>query len=112
MRSACVMLALLLAGCTAAPTATPPAQDPGPLFDTQGQQAITCMAHQSQSPGLRYTDPARRRTDETLPLLRYYTANARKPYCDGNGPSDIDRAWARMYVELGADQSNVASLVS
>ncbi|MBE1467391.1 hypothetical protein [Kibdelosporangium phytohabitans] len=109
MRSACLLLCLLLAACTAAP---PPAPDPGPLFDAQGQQPLTCMAHQPQPPGPRYTEPTQRRTDETLPLLRYYTAHAAKPYCDGNGPTDTDRAWARLYVELGADKTKVAPLLS
>ncbi|WP_231104654.1 hypothetical protein [Haloechinothrix halophila] len=50
-----------------------------------------------------------RRSEETMTLLRYYTSHGRKPYCDGAGPTDVDRAWARLYVELGADPSNLGA---
>jgi hypothetical protein len=93
-----------VAGCSSAP-------DPGPVFDNQGNEEIACMAHQPQPPGSRYTDDATKRTDESLALLRYYTANGRKPFCDNAAPSDTDRAWARLYVQLGADRTNVAPLV-
>jgi hypothetical protein len=33
-------------------------------------------------------DAAIRESDGTLLLLRYYTANASKPYCDGAAPTD------------------------
>lgn len=96
---------LLLAGCSAAPP------DPGPVFDNEGNQPVGCMKHQPAGPGARYRDPAQVRTDETLPLLRYYTANGRKPYCDRAAPSDADRAWAGVYVTLGADRANVAGIL-
>jgi hypothetical protein len=89
------------------------ASDPGPRFDdeTTGGTArdLTCMKHQPQRPGARYTDDTARRTDETLALLRYYTANGTKPYCDGHGPTDIDRQWVDIYVRLGADRKNIAA---
>lgn len=98
------MAGALLAGCSSAP-------DPGPRFDNEGAQQLTCMRHQPTMPGARYTDVAHRRTDETLPLLRYYTSNAAKPYCDGAPPTDIDRRWAQLYVDLGADRATVANLL-
>ncbi|SEO98673.1 hypothetical protein SAMN04489732_10388 [Amycolatopsis saalfeldensis] len=96
---------LLAAGCSAAPP------DPGPVFDNEASQAVGCMKHQTTAPGARYTDPSQVRTDETLPLLRYYTANGRKRYCDGAAPSDVDRAWAGLYVRLGAQRANVAGIL-
>jgi hypothetical protein len=101
-------LLLLVLLVTAACSGT---ADPGPRFDDGGQRDVACMQHQGLAPGARYTDPNQRRTDETLPLLRYYTANGLKPYCDKAGPSDVDRAWAKLYVDLGADRENVANLV-
>jgi hypothetical protein len=97
------VLCMALSACSAAP-------DPGPVFDNEANTDVACMKHQPQPPGTRYTDDTTKRTDEVLPLLRYYTANGRKPFCDGAGPGDTDRAWARLYVELGADRANVAAL--
>ncbi|MGB3439331.1 MAG: hypothetical protein WBA97_11325 [Actinophytocola sp.] len=94
---------------------TEAAPDPGPRFDdeTAGGAAreLSCMRHQPQPPGTRYTDATIRRTGETFALLRYYTANGAKPYCDGKGPTAVDRQWADIYVRLGADRNNVAALL-
>ncbi len=107
MRAISVLIGccLFVAGCTAAEP------DPGPVFDNEGNQPVGCMKHQPAGPGARYLDPAQVRTDETLPLLRYYTANGRKTYCDHAAPSDVDRAWAGVYVSLGAGRENVASIL-
>lgn len=100
---------LLVAACAE------PAPDPGPRFDDETTggvvQELTCMKHQPRAPGTRYTDAKQQRTDETLALLRYYTANGGKPYCDGKAPSKIDREWIDLYVRLGADRKNVAPLL-
>lgn len=69
---------LVIAGCSA--DHGPP---PGPRFDDEGQARITCMSHQVEAPGARYSDESLRVTADTMALLRYYTANGRKPYCDG-----------------------------
>jgi hypothetical protein len=107
-----VVVSTLLLGAVAC---AEPAPEPGPRFDDETTggvvRELTCMKHQPQPPGARYTDGAQRRTGETLALLRYYTANGAKPYCDGNGPTDIDRQWAGIYVRLGADRKNVATLL-
>ncbi|HEY3259435.1 MAG TPA: hypothetical protein VGJ95_04085 [Pseudonocardiaceae bacterium] len=98
----------LVAGCSADP-------DPGPRFDdggaSEGAGEIACMQHQAAPPGLRYTDPDRRRSREVLALLRYYTANGAKPYCDDQAATEVDRRWARLYVDLGADRTNVAAVL-
>ncbi|GLZ41939.1 hypothetical protein [Actinokineospora sp. NBRC 105648] len=95
---------LTLAACSATP-------DPGPRFDDQAQAELTCLNHQSAAPGPRYTDPAQRRTEETLAVLRYYTANTAKPYCDNQPATTTDRDWAKLYVDLGADPALVATLL-
>jgi hypothetical protein len=99
-----VLVMLLAAACAGEP-------EPGPRFDNESARELTCMKHQRERPGIRYTDPALRRTDETLALLRYYTANGTKPYCDGKGPTEADRRWADVYVRLGADRDHVATLL-
>jgi hypothetical protein len=108
-----IVSALLLGAVTTACTDTAP--DPGPRFDDETTDGavrdLTCMKHQPQSPGTRYTDDTQRRTDETLALLRYYTTNGAKPYCDDAGPTNIDRQWVDIYVRLGADRKNVATLL-
>ncbi|HYZ07317.1 MAG TPA: hypothetical protein VE709_01740 [Pseudonocardiaceae bacterium] len=98
-----ITLVLLPAGCT---------DDGGPRFDAEGGRDVPCMSHQLEPPGSRYTDPERTNTAELLSVLRYYTAHGTKGYCDGAGPTDADRAWVRLYVEQGADRSNVAPLLA
>ncbi|MGB6165049.1 MAG: hypothetical protein WCF33_22125 [Pseudonocardiaceae bacterium] len=97
--------------CAVACSATPAAQDPGPVFDNEGGRTVNCMVHQPASPGSRYTDPQRRDTVEVLTLLHYYTDNGSKPYCDGKPPSAVDRSWAQLYVELGANPTAVQRLL-
>lgn len=87
------------------------ADDGGPVFDNEGGRELSCMQHQPEPPGSRYTDAERRNTAEQLAVLRYYTAYGSKPYCDGAAPTDADRAWAELYVQLGADRSHVAPLL-
>ena len=105
MRRLVLACVLLLAGCGASPP------EPGPLFDDEGRADVTCLKHQAAAPGARYSDEGMRKSAEVLPLLRYYTANGRKPYCDGAAASANDRAWAELYARLGADRANVASIV-
>ena len=100
-----LLTALFVSACTAN------APDPGPRFDDEGIE-VSCMKHQALPPGTRYTDDTQRRTGETLALLRYYTANGAKAYCDGKGPTDVDRQWAEIYVRLGAERDNVAALLA
>jgi hypothetical protein len=100
-----VLCALLVAACGGSPP------EPGPVFDDEGRAEVTCLKHQAASPGARYSEEGMRNSAEVLDLLRYYTANGRKPYCDGSGPSANDKAWAELYARLGADRANVASIV-
>lgn len=88
------------------------ADDGGPVFNNEGGRQLSCMAHQSEPPGSRYTDAEHRNTGELLAILRYYTAHGTKPYCDGAPPTDADHAWAGLYVQLGADRAHVAPLLN
>ncbi|MDX8035429.1 hypothetical protein SK803_34920 [Lentzea sp. BCCO 10_0856] len=94
----------VLIACTSTP-------DPGPVFDQEDGTELTCLRHQPQPPGPRYTDEAMRSTGEILSLLRYYTAHGRKPFCDGQAPTDTDKQWAQLYVTLGADRANVTAVL-
>lgn len=85
--------------------------DGGPLFNAERGGAVSCMTHQAEPPGSRYTDPQRRDLGQVLQVLRYYTANGSKGYCDNAGPSDADRAWVEFYIDQGADRARVASLL-
>lgn len=96
--------AAILTGCSSGP-------EPGPVFDDEQRADIRCMRHQETPPGARYTESGLRRTEETMALLRYYTAHGDKPYCDGLPATEADRAWATVYVELGADPANVDNVV-
>ncbi len=96
---------LILAGCGQSPP------DPGPVFDNEGGIERACMKHQPSSPGLRYTEPALRNTAEIFGLLRYYTLNGKKPYCDGNPATSIDKQWAEFYLTQRTDRSNVAPIL-
>jgi hypothetical protein len=99
-------LLLILTGCSPSPPG------PGPLFDNEGGVALTCMKHQPALPGTRYTDLALRNTVEILNVLRYYTANGNKPYCDRNPATGIDKEWAKFYLAQGTVRSNVASILN
>lgn len=93
-------------------TTTGCADDGGAVFNNEGNQPISCIQHQSEPPGTRYTDTERRNTAELLAVLRYYTAHGTKPYCDNAPPTETDRAWAELYVQQGADRANVAPLLN
>ncbi|WP_235783659.1 hypothetical protein [Amycolatopsis orientalis] len=107
-------MSILLFGAVATACAVT-AADSGPRFDDESTDGaaveLSCMKHQPQAPGSRYTDASHRRTDELLALLRYYTANGGKPYCDGKSVTDVDRQWVDLYLQLGADRGNVTALV-
>ena len=97
-------LVLVLAGCSTAP-------DPGPVFDDEGARDLTCMAHQTGAPGARYTDEGMRNTGEVLALMRYYTGNGAKPFCDAAAATTADMAWAQEYVDLGGTAAKVPTIV-
>ncbi|MGQ0626037.1 MAG: hypothetical protein ACT4PP_15495 [Sporichthyaceae bacterium] len=75
---------------------------------------LTCLEHQGQTPGVLYTGGAEGAdTAAIFDLLEYFTANRSvTAYCDGEPANGKDRAWAQLYVDLGAERANVAHLLS
>ncbi|MCX4751640.1 hypothetical protein OG455_40105 [Kitasatospora sp. NBC_01287] len=102
------LLALLLlpllplaAGCERAPA--------DGRFDAQpATPSPSCLVHQAEPPGTRYRDTASSDGPAVLEMMRYYTANGAKPYCDGHPPTAVDQQWTRLYTELGGGPGHVA----
>jgi hypothetical protein len=90
--------ALLPTGC---------GQATGPFVAGSGSTPLTCLQHQKYAPG----GEATKSTVYGLEVLRYYTANGGRPYCDGKKPTSRDRAWARVYVKLGAKPEYVQGIL-
>ncbi|MFD8737364.1 hypothetical protein ACFV06_20925 [Streptomyces sp. NPDC059618] len=67
------------------------ANDPSPV----------CRVHQKEAPGDRYAAGAKADTGAVLRMLRYYTANGTKAFCDGKPPTGTDRRWTDLYTALG-----------
>ncbi len=65
--------------------------------------SVTCQEHQKDNPGTAYTSEEEGDTGKVLQMLEHYTANGRKPYCDGKPPTPVDLAWAKLYTQFGAD---------
>ena len=96
-----VLALAALAACSTTPeTAT--AQ-----FDDEQQSDISCLKHQDQTPGEEYFDEGNWDTVVSLSILRYYTSNGTKPYCDGKEATAADQGWRKLYVQMGADQTNL-----
>lgn len=95
------LAALVLAGCGA---------DDG-RFDSGEDGEITCMEHQTQVPGTAYTGGEDGDTAAILGVLRYYVQNGSKPYCDGEPPTETDRMWAQLVVDLGGSEDSVAPIL-
>ncbi len=73
-------------------------------FDAQPSTASpTCLAHQTATPGKRYTGGEDSDPMSVLELMRFYTANGTKAYCDGGPPTATDKRWTTLYVTLGGD---------
>ncbi|MCF2529217.1 hypothetical protein [Yinghuangia soli] len=70
--------------------------------------SATCQEHQSQDPGADYTSAEEGDTAKVFELLRHYTANGLKPYCDGKGPTALDKTWAELFLGFGADPALIA----
>lgn len=97
-----------VAGCSSGP-------EGGPVFNNEGGVELSCMAHQAEKPGTRYTDKATRErlnnTGEIFAMLKYYTSNGKKPYCDGAPASENDKAWGTIYDQLGGTAEAVFTVL-
>jgi hypothetical protein len=83
----------------------------GGAFNDQASEAKPgCMVHQKEKPGKDYTGGAAQDTGKVLRMLRYYSVNGNKAYCDGKAATSTDQAWARLYVDLGADPTKVTGV--
>ncbi|WP_406210175.1 hypothetical protein OH807_40160 [Kitasatospora sp. NBC_01560] len=91
--------AALLAGCAGAGTGSLDAQSATP--------SPTCLVHQTNQPADRYTAGANSDTRSVLEMMRYYTANGTKAYCDGKPATSTDRRWTELYTDLGGDPVHV-----
>lgn len=100
MKKLIVLAVLALAACSSQGTATV-------QFDDEQQSDISCLKHQEQQPGEEYFDEGNWDTVVSLSILRYYTTNGTKPYCDGKTASSADQGWRKLYVQMGADQTNL-----
>jgi len=100
LAGAVVLAAVVLSGC---------GSDDG-RFDPGGDD-LECMEHQEDSPGTAYTGGEDSDSAAILQVFRYYVANGSKPYCDGEPPSDNDREWAQLVVDLGGSEASVAPIL-
>lgn len=77
-------------------------------FDAQSATpSPTCLQHQTGTPDRRYTGGVNADPTAVLDLMRFYTANGTKAYCDGKPPTDADRRWTTLYTTLGGDPAHV-----
>jgi hypothetical protein len=77
-------------------------------FDAQSATpSPSCREHQRQEPGIRYTGRERSDPGSVLEMMRYYTANGTKAYCDGRPATATDRRWTALYRTLGGDPAHV-----
>jgi hypothetical protein len=81
-------------------------------FNNESGHSISCMTHQAASPGNIdkpgvSDDPA-----SVLAMLRYYTANGNKPYCDRKPATTIDRQWLDLYIAGGSSPTNIRRALS
>ncbi|MGW4698644.1 hypothetical protein ACWEO1_40485 [Kitasatospora cineracea] len=91
--------AALLTGCGGEPDGS---------FDAQpGTPSPTCLRHQEQQPGGQYTGGQHSDPRAVLEMMRFYTANGTKAFCDGEPPTDADRRWMELYTTLGGDASHL-----
>ncbi|MFJ7244419.1 hypothetical protein ACIQWA_07180 [Kitasatospora sp. NPDC098652] len=67
----------------------------------------SCLVHQTKEPADRYTAGTGADTLSILEMMRYYTANGAKTYCDGKPPTSTDRHWTDLYTALGGDSGRV-----
>lgn len=95
-------VAVLAAGCSSGST--------GQFNPGQGSE-LTCMEHQTDTPGTAYTSGPEADTASILGVFRYYVSNGDKAYCDGAGPTEIDRQWAQLVVDLGGSKDSVAKIL-
>ncbi|WP_052443329.1 hypothetical protein [Streptacidiphilus neutrinimicus] len=101
--AALLAAAALLSGCTATE---------GALNAQPDTPSPTCLVHQSKDPATRYTAGTSADTLSILELMRYYTANGTKPFCDGKPATATDHRWMDLYTRLGGDRTHISHEVA
>jgi hypothetical protein len=108
MKRVLLALVFLAAACGGpAEAAKPAGSAEKATFQASGGSA-TCMAHQKVRPTKTFETNGD--SGSKLQMLHYYTVNGSHPYCDGKAATAVDKAWADMYVKLGADPAMVAAI--
>lgn len=98
-------VAVTLSGCGGT-------SDGGRFVAGPGPFPVACLEHQKDPPGRAYTAGPAADTAAIFDMLRYYTANkTTSRFCDDKGPTKIDRHWAELYVDLGAEPANVENIL-
>lgn len=96
-----LLAALIVSGC---------AHPEGGSLDAQAATPTpACRVHQTQQPSARYTAGAHSDPRSVLELMRYFTANGGKAFCDGKPPTRTDQRWTDLYSELGGTGGGQAS---
>ena len=93
-----LLAALLLVGCTVG----------GPqegMFALPEADVVDCQEHQEVVPSEAYAGDESSDTVAMLDLLRYWTANGDKPYCDGEPATETDQLWAETVDRLRGDDA-------
>lgn len=102
----------LAAGLALALSACGNESDAGRFVAQPGPFPVGCLEHQKDSPGRAYTAGEEGDTVAIFDMLRFYTANKTTTrYCDDEGPTNTDRRWAELYVDLGAEPANVKNIL-
>ncbi|WP_331766224.1 hypothetical protein [Embleya sp. NBC_00896] len=102
-RAGTTLVTAAVLACAAACTGSGGDRDSGQPPFVAAPQTVACQEHQAGRPGPEYTSEQDGDTAKIMGVLEHYTANGRKPFCDGKAPTATDRAWARLYIDLGAD---------
>ena len=87
---------LLLGGCSLG----------GPqegTFALPEADVVDCQEHQEVVPSDAYAGDGSSDTVAMLDLLRYWTANGDKPYCDGEPATEPDLLWAETVSRLTSE---------
>ncbi|WP_067473479.1 hypothetical protein [Actinomadura hibisca] len=82
--------------------------DHGPFQPGTATAPQTCMEHQRHTPEESFASDSAR----NLTLLRYYTANGNRPYCDRQAPTSADAQWARLHLKLGGNPESVRAILA
>ncbi|MEE4545977.1 hypothetical protein V2S66_28915 [Streptomyces sp. V4-01] len=91
---ALVVTAQTLTACSASGPAT------GALNTTHDRGQTHCRTHQHLMPGHDYTAGKNGKTLAVLEMMKYYTAEADFPFCDGKPATTQDAAWSHLYNDL------------